>query len=61
VLDACGLPNFNNFWVFAAGLTNVEVRLTVTDVRTRQTKQYVNPLGVAFQPIQDTTDFHVCP
>jgi len=61
VLNACGLPGFNNFWVFAAGLTNVEVTLTVTDVRTGQTKQYVNPIGVAFQPVQDTTDFRSCP
>lgn len=61
VLNACGLPNFHNFWVFAAGLTNVEVTLTVTDVRTRQSKQYRNPIGVAFQPIQDTAAFATCP
>jgi hypothetical protein len=61
VLNACNLPGFNNFWVFAAGLTNVEVTLTVTDTQTGQVKTYSNPLGRAFQPIQDTSAFATCP
>src|SRR5262245_20834254 len=43
-----------NFWVFAGGLTNVNVIMTVTDTETGLVKVYVNPQGAAFQPIQDT-------
>jgi PKD repeat protein len=60
VLDACG-TTFNAYWVFAAGLTNVEVTLTVTDSATQEVRTYTNPLGVAFQPIQDTSAFLTCP
>jgi hypothetical protein len=61
VLDACDLEGFNNFWVFIAGLTNVEVTLTVTDTQTNQTRAYTNPLGQAFLPVQDTSAFATCP
>ncbi len=61
VLDACDLAGFNSFWVFAAGLTNVEVTLTVTDTVSGQTNTYLNPLGQAFLPIQDTSAFATCP
>lgn len=61
VLDACQVPGFNNFWVFAGGLTNVEVQLTVVDTQTGQTKIYSNPLNHAFAPIQDTNAFATCP
>jgi hypothetical protein len=38
VLDGC---NFTpNFWVFAAGLTDQEVLLTVTDTKTGATQIY---------------------
>jgi hypothetical protein len=58
VLDAC---SFNQrFWVFAAGLTNVEVRLTVTDTWTGNVRSYVNPLNGTFQPEQDTGAFGTC-
>jgi hypothetical protein len=58
VLDACG---FNQrFWVFAGGLTDVRVRLTVTDTLTNAVKTYENPLGRAFQPVQDTNAFGAC-
>jgi PKD repeat protein len=60
VLDACG-TTFNSYWVFAAGLTNVEVTLTITDSETQQVRTYTSPLGVAFQPIQDTSAFLTCP
>ena len=56
VLDACGIT-YNSYWVFAAGLTNVEVTLTITDSETQQVRTYANPLGVPFQPIQDTSAF----
>jgi streptogramin lyase len=53
--------SFNNhYWVFAAGLTNVNVVLKVTDSRTGQVNTYTNPQGAAFQPVQDTSAF-ACP
>jgi hypothetical protein len=60
VLDACN-PPFNRFWVFAGGLTNVEVRLTVTDTDSGAVQVYTNPLRTPFQPIQDTEAFATCP
>ena len=58
VLDGCG---FNNrFWVFAGGLTNVEVELTVTDTTTGHSEHYTNPPSTPFQPIQDTTTGFSC-
>ena len=59
VIDAC---SFNQrFWVFAGGLTDVNVTLNVTDTKSGVVKTYTNPLGVAFQPIQDTSAFATCP
>ena len=58
VLNACGI---NGYWVFAAGLTDVRVVLTVTDTKTGVVRQYTNPLGTPFQPIQDTSAFSTCP
>lgn len=60
VKDACA-PPFNRFWFFAAGLTNVEVTITVVDRDTDMVKTYHNPLGTAFAPIQDTDAFDTCP
>ena len=59
VLNACAVNNA--YWVFAAGLTNVEVTLSVTDTQTGQVRTYVNPLGNAFAPVQDTSAFATCP
>lgn len=57
VLNAC-TPEFDNkFWFFAAGLTNVEVTMTVTDEFTGVSKTYLSPLGTAFAPIQDNSSF----
>jgi hypothetical protein len=58
VLDACGLSQ--RFWVFAGGLTNVNVVLTVRDTRTGAVKTYTNPLNTAFAPVQDTGAFATC-
>ncbi len=58
VLDACGLNQ--RFWVFAAGLTDVGVHLRVIDTWTGEMRTYTNPLGTAFQPIQDTDAFPTC-
>ncbi|MCP3956468.1 MAG: hypothetical protein GY719_01305 [bacterium] len=59
VLDACVDP-FDRFWVFAAGLTDIECDLTVTDTWTGETLTWTNPLGVPFAPIQDTNAFATC-
>ncbi len=59
LLDGC--RSNDHFWFFAAGLTNVEVELTVTDTQSGETKSWTNPLGTAFQPIQDTQAFATCP
>jgi hypothetical protein len=56
VIDACQTPT-PAFWVYAAGLTNVEVEITVTDEVTHRTKRYTNPLGRPFAPILDTAAF----
>jgi hypothetical protein len=58
VLDGC-LTN-NRFWVFAGGLTDVHVTITVEDTRTGARKTYSNPQGTAFLPIQDTQAFATC-
>jgi hypothetical protein len=58
-LNGCGVNG--RYWVFAAGLTDVEVTLRVTDTQTGALKTYVNPRGTAFEPIQDTSAFATCP
>jgi hypothetical protein len=59
VLNAC--PVNNRYWVFAGGLTDVEVQLIVTDTQTGVQARYTNPLKKPFQPIQDTSTLGVCP
>ena len=49
-----------SFWVFAGGLTNVEVELRVTDTVTGAARTYTNPLLTPFEPLQDTSAF-ACP
>lgn len=60
VLDACN-TSFDSFWVFAAGLTNVGVRLQVTDTLHQVTRVYTSPRGTNFQPILNTVAFRTCP
>lgn len=59
VLDGCTANS--HFWVFAGGLTDVRVVLTVTDTVAGISKSYNNPQGRPFQPIQDTAAFGTCP
>jgi len=59
VLDGCA--ENGHAWVFAAGLTNVGVTLTVTDTQMNEARIYTNPADTAFQPIQDTAAFATCP
>lgn len=58
-LNACAVNN--NYWVFGAGLTNVQVILKVLDTSNGASETYFNPLNTAFVPIQDTTAFATCP
>lgn len=55
VVDGCALGD--HFWVFDAGLTDVQTSLTVTDMVTGIVRSYFNPQGMAFQPNQDTRAF----
>ncbi len=55
VLDGCGINQHR--WVFAAGLTDVGVTMTVTDTETGLEQVYENPVGTAFQPVQDLEAF----
>jgi hypothetical protein len=57
-LDGCAVNG--HFWVFAAGLTDVEAEITVTDTVSGNWKTYRNPPRTAFLPIQDTRAFD-CP
>ena len=59
VLDGCAING--HYWVFMGGLTNVRVEITVTDVATGVARTYLNLLGHAFQPVQDTSAFAACP
>jgi hypothetical protein len=56
VLDACP----SSYWVFASGMTNVEVELKVVDTKNNVTKTYTNPQGMTFQTKTDTSAF-ACP
>ncbi|HVT56843.1 MAG TPA: hypothetical protein VHR45_00445 [Thermoanaerobaculia bacterium] len=58
VLDGCF---GGHYWVFAGGLTNVKVVITVTDTQAHITKTYTNPPNTTFLPIQDTSAFATCP
>ncbi len=59
VLNACALND--HYWVFAGGLTNVQVLLIVTDTETGIQKRYTNPQRTAYLPLQDTKAFGTCP
>jgi streptogramin lyase len=59
VLNGCS--SNSAYWVFAAGLTNVGVTLTVTDLNTGDQKPYGSAAGTPFAPIQDTSAFSTCP
>jgi hypothetical protein len=58
VLDGCAINGHS--WVFAGGLTNVEVSITVTDTETGAVRSYGSAFGTPFPPIEDTAAFE-CP
>jgi hypothetical protein len=60
IVSACQTP-FAREWFFASGLTNLGVRIQVTDRWSGLTKTYVNPVGQPFVPIQDTGGFPCTP
>lgn len=55
VLDGCAING--HYWVFWAGTTNVGFTLRVKDVERDLERVYVNPLGIAARPTQDTGAF----
>jgi hypothetical protein len=59
LIDGCTYNG--HYWVFASGLTDVEVELTVVDTSTGLPTHYLNQRGTPFQPIQDTEAFATCP
>lgn len=58
VIDGCALNN--NFWVFAAGLTNVATWLVVFDHQGNSGIIFTTPEGPPFFPIEDTTALPTC-
>jgi CSLREA domain-containing protein len=58
VLDACTVND--RFWVFASGLTDVRVDITVEDTVTGTTWTHRNNAGTAFQPRLDTGALDIC-
>lgn len=55
VLDGRGVNG--KFWVYAAGLTDVDTLIRITDTQTGVVKTYRNPANTPFRPIQDTSAF----
>ncbi len=60
IVDACGLPGFENFWAYSTGLTNVEVELEVVDTASGERKVVRTALGEAYGPLFDSGSFQVC-
>jgi hypothetical protein len=56
-----GCPVNGKYWVYAGGLTDVEVSITVRDALRSVVHTYKNPLGTKFAPIQDVDAFATCP
>ncbi len=59
VLDGCALSA--TYWIFAAGLTNVDTTITVTDTLAHVTRTYHRTEGPPFEPLQDTAALSTCP
>ena len=58
VLDGCQVNG--HYWVFAAGLTDVEVTTTVRDLKSGLEMSWTNPQGTLFEPLGDTSAFATC-
>jgi V8-like Glu-specific endopeptidase len=59
VLNACVINQ--RYWVYAGGLTDVEVVIEVVDTLSGLRQRYTSPLGTAFQPVTDSNAFATCP
>lgn len=59
VLDACQV--YGHYWVFASGLTSLEVTVEVTDTASGAQRSYSNPQHTPFQPVIDQASFASCP
>jgi hypothetical protein len=55
VLDGCAVNG--RYWVFVAGLTNLQVEVRVRDELLGTSATYTNPQGTLFQTIADTDRF----
>ena len=51
LVDNCAAGN--KVWVFIAGLTNVRIIVTITDMSTGLTRYYINPNNTVFRTIVD--------
>ena len=60
MVDACGYPGFDNFWVFAGGLTDVEVHLAVRDTWSGFIVSHHSAQGSPFTPLLETAALRVC-
>ena len=58
VIDGCDLNGA--IWLFAAGLTDVGVDLTLRDTWTGRTRTYWSPAGAPFNPLLDTQAMPAC-
>jgi len=58
VLDGCALNG--HMWVFAAGLTDLQVTTTVRDLSSGKERVWSSPRGTPFQPILDKEAFASC-
>jgi hypothetical protein len=59
VINGCFLNS--NYWIYAGGLTDVEVDLVVKDTRTGTLAPFHNDLGTPFQPVGNIGVLPVCP
>lgn len=59
ILDGCGVNG--RYWLYAAGLTDVEVDLAIEDTLTGASYTIHNPSGSRFQPLHDVEAFAGCP
>jgi hypothetical protein len=55
VLDGCAING--HYWVFAAGLTDLEARLRLTDSITGDTQFFRSPAGELFEPVVQLARF----
>ncbi len=55
ILDGCAING--HYWVFAAGLTDIEIRLRITDADNGDTQFYRSPAGTLFETVVDLTRF----